>query len=72
MGKSCFLSTCVPETRCWGDWLITSASSAGGCFGVNLNRRTEDNARSAGLQLIDVRRNGIWREIVMRPPGAEE
>lgn len=33
-------------------------------FGFNINRRTEDNIRTAGLRPIDVRRGGIWREIV--------
>lgn len=44
-------------------------------FGPSLNRRTEENARAAGLELVEVRRDGIWREIVARPgvdgpPGA--
>lgn len=34
--------------------------------GCSLNRRTEDNARAAGLGLVEVRRDGIWREIVAR------
>lgn len=33
-------------------------------FGFNLNRRTEENAVAAGLHLLEVRRRGIWREIV--------
>lgn len=37
-------------------------------FGVNMNRRTEENVRSAGLEVAEVRRNGIWREIVALPP----
>ncbi len=36
-------------------------------FGPSLNRRTEENARAAGLDLVQVRRDGIWREIVARP-----
>lgn len=32
--------------------------------GFNLNRRTEENAAAAGLHLLEVRRGGIWREIV--------
>ena len=36
-------------------------------FGPSLNRRTEENARAAGLELVEVRRDGIWREIVARP-----
>lgn len=36
-------------------------------FGPSLNRRTEENARAAGLKLVEVRRHGIWRAIVARP-----
>jgi ubiquinone/menaquinone biosynthesis C-methylase UbiE len=36
-------------------------------FGPELNRRTEENAERAGLELVEVRRNGVWREIVARP-----
>lgn len=38
-------------------------------FGPELNRRTEDNVRAAGLELVEVRREGIWREIVARRRG---
>ncbi len=44
-------------------------------FGPSLNRRTEENALAAGLELVEVRRDGIWREIIARrgagltPPG---
>ena len=36
-------------------------------FGPEINRRTEDNVRAAGLEIVEVRRNGIWREILARP-----
>lgn len=35
-------------------------------FGFRVNRRTEANVAVAGLKIIDVRRDGIWREIVAR------
>jgi ubiquinone/menaquinone biosynthesis C-methylase UbiE len=35
-------------------------------LGPDLNRRTEENVRAAGLEAIAVRREGIWREIVAR------
>lgn len=35
-------------------------------LGPSLNRRTEANVRSAGLEFVEVRREGIWREIVAR------
>jgi ubiquinone/menaquinone biosynthesis C-methylase UbiE len=42
-------------------------------FGPKINRRTEENVRAAGLEIVDVRREGIWREIRARPtrPGGE-
>lgn len=36
-------------------------------FGPELNRRTERNAEVAGLRITEVRRRGIWREIVATP-----
>jgi ubiquinone/menaquinone biosynthesis C-methylase UbiE len=36
-------------------------------LGPDINRPTEDNVRRAGLEIIEVRRQGIWREIVARP-----
>lgn len=39
-------------------------------LGPNINRRTEQNVAAAGLQAIDVRRRGVWREIIAQPaPG---
>lgn len=40
--------------------------------GPEINRRTEDNIRAAGLELLDVRRAGVWREITARPAGGQE
>lgn len=37
-------------------------------MGPELNRRTERNVAEAGLRVTTIRRNGIWREIVARPP----
>lgn len=36
-------------------------------IGPSINRRTEQNVRAAGLEIIEVRRHGIWREIVAAP-----
>ncbi|MFQ5523913.1 MAG: class I SAM-dependent methyltransferase [Acidimicrobiia bacterium] len=36
-------------------------------FGFTANRRTEENVVAAGLEVADVRREGIWREIIARP-----
>jgi ubiquinone/menaquinone biosynthesis C-methylase UbiE len=38
-------------------------------IGPAINRRTEDNVRAAGLELVEVRRHGVWREILARPEG---
>lgn len=36
--------------------------------GPEINRRTEDNVTTAGLEIIDVAANGVWRQIVARNP----
>lgn len=44
-------------------------------FGFRLNRRTETNIAEAGLTVAAIRRNGIWREIIIDPssrPGIDE
>lgn len=35
--------------------------------GPEINRRTEENVRRAGLEITSIRRDGIWREIAARP-----
>jgi ubiquinone/menaquinone biosynthesis C-methylase UbiE len=37
--------------------------------GPALNRRTEDNARRAGLDLVEVDRHGVWRQVLARRAG---
>ncbi len=42
-------------------------------FGFRANRRTERNVARAGLEVIEVKRAGVWREIVARPtPGLDD
>ena len=36
-------------------------------LGPEINRRTEDHVTAAGLDIIEIRRWGIWREIHARP-----
>lgn len=36
-------------------------------LGPEINRRTEDNVRASGLEILTVRVTGVWREIVARP-----
>lgn len=49
------------------DWLTPLTRRL---FGPEINRRTEANVRSAGLEIEEVRSDGIWREIVARRPAA--
>lgn len=46
------------------DWLSPLTRAL---MGPEINRRTKDNVRAAGLRIESVRRDGIWREIVARP-----
>lgn len=39
-------------------------------FGPEVNRRTERNVEAAGLEIVTVRRAGVWREIEARPSAA--
>jgi len=41
-------------------------------MGPAINRRTEENVRRAGLEILRVRREGIWREIEARYGRVEE
>ena len=36
-------------------------------FGFRTNRRTEESVAAAGLEIVKVTRNGVWRQIVARP-----
>jgi len=40
-------------------------------FGFRANRRTEENLATAGLEVLDIRREGIWREVVANPPAPD-
>lgn len=66
-GRVRLLEHVRPRNRLLG-WLadlLTPVSRR--LVGPDLNRRTEDGVRAAGLEPLHVRRNGIWREIVARP-----
>ncbi len=70
-GRVLLLEHVRPRGRL-GGWLADMASPVSRrLFGPSLNRRTEENARIAGLTLLDVRRSGVWREIVASPSGPE-
>jgi ubiquinone/menaquinone biosynthesis C-methylase UbiE len=52
-----------PRNRALG-WLFDRLSPlTRRLFGPEINRRTEDNVAAAGLRIVEVRRDGIWREI---------
>ena len=66
-GRVLLLEHVRPRTPALGrlfDWLTPLTRRL---FGPDINRPTEDNARAAGLDLIDVRAEGVWREITARP-----
>lgn len=66
-GRVLLLEHVRPRGRI-GGWLADRVSPlTRRLFGPSLNRRTEQNARAAGLELLEVRRAGIWREIVAAP-----
>jgi ubiquinone/menaquinone biosynthesis C-methylase UbiE len=69
-GRVLLLEHVRPRNRLLGrlfDWLSPLTRR---CFGPAINRRTEANARAAGLELVDVRAEAIWREIAAKPPDA--
>lgn len=56
-----------PENPVFGkifDWLSPLTRRL---FGPEINRRTEENVRKAGLEILEIRRDGIWREMIARP-----
>lgn len=71
-GEARLLEHVRPENPVLGklfDWLSPLTRRL---FGPEINRRTESNVRAAGFEIVDVRREGIWREIVAKPPGPAE
>ncbi len=66
-GQVLLLEHVRPRTPLLG-WLFDLVNPVVRRFvGPNINRRTEDNIAQSGLDMIEVRRWGIWREIVARP-----
>lgn len=62
-GQVLLLEHVRPRNRVLG-WLFDLLSPlTRRLFGPSINRRTEENVAVAGLRVIDVRREGIWREI---------
>jgi len=66
-GQVLLLEHVRPRTPALG-WLFDRLSPlTRRLFGPEVNRRTEENVDAAGLEVLDVRRDGIWREIIARP-----
>ena len=66
-GRVLLLEHVRPRSRLLGrlfDWLSPLTRRL---FGPAINRRTEANARAAGLDFVAVRAEGVWREIHARP-----
>lgn len=62
-GRVLLLEHVRPRNRVLG-WLFDRLSPlTRRLFGPEINRRTEDNVAAAGLRIVQVRRDGIWREI---------
>lgn len=71
-GRILLLEHVRPRSRV-GGWLADRASPlTRRLFGASVNRRTEDNVRAAGLDLSEVRRAGIWREMLATPSAADQ
>jgi len=72
-GEVLLLEHVRPRTAVFG-WLADRLSPVTRrLFGPEINRRTENNVVAAGLRIVDVRRRGVWREIVAhKAPTADE
>lgn len=67
-GKVLLLEHVRPTNAVLGklfDWLSPLTRRL---LGPEINRRTEENVAAAGLEILHIRRTGIWREIVARAP----
>jgi ubiquinone/menaquinone biosynthesis C-methylase UbiE len=66
-GRVLLLEHVRPRNRVLG-WLADLISPlTRRLFGPEVNRRTERNVEAAGLKIVSVRREGVWREIEARP-----
>jgi len=68
-GQILLLEHVRPESRLFGFLADRVNGVASRVFGFNVNRRTEHNVAAAGMEIVDVRRNGIWREMVAASRG---
>lgn len=71
-GQVLLLEHVRPRNRLLG-WLADRiAPLIARLLGPEINRRTEDNVAAAGLDIVEIRRWGIWREIHARPARVPE
>ncbi len=71
-GRVLLLEHVRPRNRVLG-WIFDRLTPlVSRVFGPEINRRTEENVEAAGLEIVDVRRSGIWREITARPRKARK
>ena len=67
-GRILMLEHVRPSNRFLGRLADLLSVATRRIFGFRTNRRTEENVVAAGLEMVEVTRNGIWRTIVARPP----
>lgn len=71
-GRVLLLEHVRPRGRAWG-WLADRLTPLiRRVFGPDINRRTEENVHRSGLRIVDVKRQGVWREIEARPTEGEQ
>ncbi|MFU8839971.1 MAG: hypothetical protein ACNA8R_04535 [Nitriliruptoraceae bacterium] len=66
-GRVLLLEQVRPRNRPLGALADLVSPLARRLFGPEVNRRTERNVAVAGLEIVTVRREGVWREIEARP-----
>jgi ubiquinone/menaquinone biosynthesis C-methylase UbiE len=69
-GRILLLEHVRPTNRLLGRIADAVSTLTRRIFGFRTNRRTEDNVVAAGLEIIEVTRSGVWRQIVAQPPRA--
>ncbi len=66
-GRVLLLEHVRPRNRILGRFSDVVSIFTRRIFGFRTNRRTEENVAAASLEIIEVTRNGVWRQIVARP-----
>lgn len=67
-GRVLLLEHVRPTNRFLGFFADVVSGFTRRIFGFRTNRRTEANVAAAGLEVVEVIRNGVWRQIIARPP----